>query len=378
MYEVADYGRMIGDEVRTSAYERALLRAVRPDSVVLDLGTGTGILALFACRAGARRVYAVDMNPAVSVGRAIAKANGLADRIEFIQGMSTEIDLPERADVLVCDLHGKLPFLAGALDTLADAHARHLAPNAVVIPARDTLWAAVVEAQAIYDEFIRPWSLFGFDMHAGRDAVVNSTLIADGLGGEQMLTGQATWAAIDYANPPRSGVRGSVSIEARRAGVGHGVTLWFDADLGNGIRISNAPGEEHCYGRILLPWPEPVTMVRGDTVTIELCAIRSAHDPTDFLYGWITTIPGKAQFRQTTFLGDPTASRWLPRERPDAYPRLSAAGSQDVWLMSHMDGSHSISEIAERAVREGVFTDPDDARAHIRRLSHRYPAPDCP
>mgnify|MGYP001184895145 CR=1 FL=1 len=73
---------MIADRVRMDAYVRALRQAVVPGSVVIDIGTGTGIFAMLACQFGARRVYAIEPDDAIQVAREIAAANGFADRID--------------------------------------------------------------------------------------------------------------------------------------------------------------------------------------------------------------------------------------------------------------------------------------------------------
>lgn len=85
MYSIAGYGRMIADSVRMEAYSRALRQCIRPSSVVIDLGAGTGIFSLLTCQYGARRVYAIEQDDAISVARAHAAANGYADRIVFVQ-----------------------------------------------------------------------------------------------------------------------------------------------------------------------------------------------------------------------------------------------------------------------------------------------------
>src|SRR5579864_6216059 len=110
MYNLTDYGAMMFDQPRMQAYVSALERAVRPGSVVLDIGTGTGVFALLACRFGARKVYAIEPNDAIHVARRLAADNGCADRIEFVQDLSTRITLPEKADVIVSDLRGVLPL----------------------------------------------------------------------------------------------------------------------------------------------------------------------------------------------------------------------------------------------------------------------------
>ena len=89
MYSVSAYGSMIRDRVRMDAYAVALRQAIRPGATVVDIGTGTGIMACLACRYGAGRVYAIEPADVIEVARRIAAANGLADRIRFIQKPST-------------------------------------------------------------------------------------------------------------------------------------------------------------------------------------------------------------------------------------------------------------------------------------------------
>src|SRR3979411_3014659 len=113
MYSVADFGRMLADEGRLGPYLAALRAAVRPGDVVVDIGTGTGIFALWACKLGAARVYALDDNPAVDVAKRVCRASGFGDRGTFFEELSTDVVLPERADVVVADLRGSLPFLRG-------------------------------------------------------------------------------------------------------------------------------------------------------------------------------------------------------------------------------------------------------------------------
>ena len=165
MYDFSLYGDLIADEARTRPYVEALRRAVTPDSVVLDLGAGaTGFFAMLACRFGARRVFAIEIDDAVAVARQVAAVNGFGDRIEFFQGDSKEIALPERADVIVSDLHGVLPFNGDAIVTLMDARTRLMAPGGRLIPERETLWVAGVDAPNLYDGQVGRWDATGYDL----------------------------------------------------------------------------------------------------------------------------------------------------------------------------------------------------------------------
>src|SRR5262245_46851914 len=140
MYSLFGYAQMIADRVRTDAYASALRRVLRPGGVCLDLGTGTGFFAVLACRLGARKVIAVEPNDAIHVARQVAAANGCAERITFIQDLSTRVQLTERADVIVSDLRGILPMMGHHLPNLIDARSRLLAPGGALIPQSDTLW----------------------------------------------------------------------------------------------------------------------------------------------------------------------------------------------------------------------------------------------
>ena len=124
--------------VTTSA---ALVAAVRPGDVVLDIGTGSGVLAVAAARSGARRVYAVEASDIAEVAGRVFAANGVTDTVTLVPGWSRQIELPEPADLLVAEIIGNEPFEEEILETTLDARRRLLKPDARLIPHRLTLLA---------------------------------------------------------------------------------------------------------------------------------------------------------------------------------------------------------------------------------------------
>src|ERR1041384_5526616 len=169
MYSVQFYGQMLAGTSRMDAYTGALRRAVKPDSVVMDLGCVPGVFALLACKLGARRGYAVEPENIVGLAREAAAANGFSDRIEFFEKLSTEITLPEPATIIISDLRGVLPWFEQNFHSIIDARERLLAPRGVLIPHRDILWASVVEAPEQYKEIVGPWrNQFDLDLSAGK------------------------------------------------------------------------------------------------------------------------------------------------------------------------------------------------------------------
>src|SRR5438445_7270472 len=175
MYDIYDHGRMIADRVRGDAYARAIAATVRPDDIVVDLGTGTGIFAVLACRAGARRIYAIEQAGIVEVAREIAAANGCLDRIEFLESDSRKIDLTEKANVLIADLRGTIPFFTASLDALIDARNRFLGEGGALIPQRDVVFAALAESPEAYTVHDQPWATRweGIDLTPARRLAVN-------------------------------------------------------------------------------------------------------------------------------------------------------------------------------------------------------------
>ena len=106
------YGNMIQSEPRMSAYATALRGAVTPGCTVIDIGAGPGVFAILACRYGAGKVIAIEPDPSIRLLHQLARDNGFADRIEIIEGMSTDYQPLSRADVIISDLRGCMPLFS--------------------------------------------------------------------------------------------------------------------------------------------------------------------------------------------------------------------------------------------------------------------------
>ncbi len=193
---------MIADQARMDPYAVALKAVINPDSVVLDIGAATGIHALLACKFGARKVFAVEGSEAIHLARDLARENGFEDRIQFFQDLSTNITLPEPADVIVSDLRGVLPPFDNHIPSIIDARTRHLGPDGRLIPKSDTLWAALVSAPFLYKELLKPWdSPYGLKMKAAKEITLNgwSADNTDLLTSRNLLVEPQIWFELDYS-----------------------------------------------------------------------------------------------------------------------------------------------------------------------------------
>jgi protein arginine N-methyltransferase 1 len=375
MYSLRSYGNMIADEGRTGAYVEALRRAVKPGSVVVDIGTGPGILAFMACRFGARRVYAIETSDAIEVARDIAAANGMADRIEFIQRVSTEVELPERGDVVVAEIHGILPVFQRNLLTLADARERFLAPGGTLIPVRDTVWAAVVEAPRLHQDLVGPWGdSMGIDMTAARRLITNDMYRAD-FDAAQLLTQAVHCATFDYGRRNDPDLSFSLSWRAVREGSGHGIAAWFDAEVAPGLVISNAPGKPRLiFGNAYFPWPEAVRVSAGDSIEVDLHA--KLLDQA-YLWQWNTRISSgsgvRASFTQSQFGGAVLVPERLRRQGASYLPRLNEEGEIERLILERMAERRPLGDIARELAGRFPrrFAKWQDALAHVGELSLR-------
>ncbi len=385
MYSIPDYGAMIADRVRTGAFVRALRAAVKPDSTVVDIGTGTGIFALLACAFGARRVYAIEPDDAIQLAREMALANGWADRIHFHQALSTDVTLPERVDVIVSDIGGTLPWFRNHIRSIADARQRFLDPGGILIPQQDTAWAAVIESPDWYAEHTGPWqdNGFGLDMDVARRLVTN--MFGTGrVTPDQLLTEPRRWATVDYGRVEAPDVHSAIKWSVTRAGVGHGLATGFDRIVIPGVHLSNAPDApestrpEHIYGHMLFPWSTPVSLAAGDQVTVDIEARLIGED---YVWSWNTRVleggsadAEKAHFRQSTFFGSPLTAAKLHKRGASYRPTLTEDGRMARFVLESMNLRLPLGEIARLLSAEfaGRFQHPKDTLSYVADLAQKY------
>lgn len=379
MYSITDYGEMISDGPRMEAYARALRKVVKPGCVVLDIGTGTGVAAMLACRLGARRVFAVEPNDAIFVAQEMAAANGFGDTIEFFQALSTAITLPERADVIVSDMRGILPLYGRHLAAIADARARHLAPGGVLVPQRDTLWVAAVDASELYDSLTSPWSVgaLGLDMSAARRLAINSFCRLKSATAD-LVSAARPVGSIDYRSFESLGFSGAAKLPVEKSATANGLAVWFESTLAEGVEMSNAPDRPRLiYGRAFFPWSDPVRLEIGDEVAVVL---RADLVGDEYEWQWHTRVSSKqpaklkADMRQSEFEGRLLSPATLRKHSASHVPQLAEDGRIDRLILQRMEEGQALGDIAREVTQQfpGRFARWQDALTRVGDLSVRY------
>ena len=125
---------MLNDRVRTDAFIAGIKNTIKEGDVVLDIGTGSGILAIAAARAGAKRVYAIEASAIADVAQDAFNRSEVAEKITLLRGWSTQMELPEKADVLVSEIIGNDPFTENILPVFRDTAKRLLKQDAMILP----------------------------------------------------------------------------------------------------------------------------------------------------------------------------------------------------------------------------------------------------
>ena len=331
-YSIADYGDMVDCEPRMPIYAEALKRAVTPGCSVIDIGAGFGIFALLACKYGAGSVVAIETDSSIELLHELAQANGYADRITIVRGLSTEYTPERKADVIISDLRGTVPLFEHHISAIRDARERLLAKGGHLLPMRDTLRVALVRSPTTYRAAVAPWKSngYGLDLSAGRRFAVNDSSKVY-LNPSALVSEPVDLATLDYRSMTEPNVDGAVELVAKQDCEAQGLLVWFDAEIAEGLTYSNAPGEPKLvYGQMFLPLAEPMRLKKGETVTAR---IRANLLDSEYIFSWDCDGPADAsgkpsqRFRQSTFL-----RRIIPTEtlQPGANTRVPESSPQIV------------------------------------------------
>lgn len=275
---------MLNDRDRSGAYLQAIRATVRPGDVVVEIGAGTGILSIAAAQAGAKHVYAIEATGIASVAERMIAANGATDAITLLKGWSTQIELPERADVLISEIIGDGVFEERILEALRDARQRMLKPDARLIPERMQVFALLMSAPAEQVSLHKPtadaaarwheWYELDFtplaDAGATRD--IHRLIPADGTSGWQILAAPALLADLDLARIETFRIETEAKATITSDGDLNAVMLYPDVWLAPTHRLSRHPaaGAQGSHWNSLISLlARPFQVAVGDAVGVQ-------------------------------------------------------------------------------------------------------------
>jgi protein arginine N-methyltransferase 1 len=362
------HARLLADDDRVDRFREAVHEVVRPGDVVVDVGTGTGLLAYFACQAGAARVFAIEEGPVVDLAREIATVNGFDDRVEFFSDRSYRVELPERADVLISETLWNFGVGEGMVGALVDARRRFLKPGARSIPAAVELHVAAVQTGRVYAQLHdRPRDRHGIDFSSIRSCQLNSVQMPH-LHANDFLAPPARLLTTELDESAATDLDADVTVTATRDGVMHGICGWFRCRLTATITLDNEPPSvTSSWAHAFFPVHDPIAVVPGDEISMRLASSAEGS-----IWRWrIEARRGgvlRAAYDQTSADGFPTGP---PVDDRGTSPRTSLRGEVVVWVLDAMDGTRTIAqlEVGARQRFAGRFTDPEDVVALVRETA---------
>lgn len=249
---------MVADPYRTPILEKAVKGIVRRGDAVFDLGCGTGPLTLAALKAQARVVYACDIDKgALKAARELVKRAGFAHRVHFFEGLSSQIKLPEKVDVILSETVGSLAFNENILPFLLDARQRFLKPGGRILPQKLALYAAPCAlASGQKSDRLKKIKDHPFEIRA--------VTANDLLGNPQKIFeadfSKNRWTGFDEERLFRLSGKGILSSFAG----------WFEAHWAPGCVTSTTPKKPQTHWKQALLPVDPLPVKKGELVGFRL------------------------------------------------------------------------------------------------------------
>ena len=274
--------RMVSDSDRTNAFHAAIHEAVKPGDVVMDVGTGTGILAMFAAQAGAKKVYAIDATTISETATELVKANGMSDRIDVIHGRADELELEQKVDVIISEWLGHAAFTESMLPAVLGARDLNLAPNGRMLPSGVRLYIAPLDDPIQYNgDGPGFWngkvngldfsSLQAIELLQARAAQIRVESVAILSPGQAIVELDLVTASVEDVQ-----FNGQLDFVPGRDGVLNGFCVWFELDLSPSVTLDTGPhSPETHWAQTYLPfYPRPVRA--GENVKVD---VDFSYDP---------------------------------------------------------------------------------------------------
>ena len=283
---------LLADRVRNAAFHAALERViVKGETVVADIGAGTGFLGFMAAKLGAARVDLYEAAEIAEVARKLLRHNRVAN-CRIAEMHSTQVAAPDRVDVVVCETLGNYPFEENIIATLNDARARFLRPGGVLIPHAVEQFVVPVVAER-YRRELCAWDEvgYGLDFEPARRMSLNNIYVrwfepADLLDGGSAAT---AWDKVTFDRRNKTTRAGEATWRMRKPTTIYGLALWWRAELARGITLSTGPLDPRTHWeQLYLPALAPIPVAAGQTLAARIRSTTSDERGTNVT--WVLTV----------------------------------------------------------------------------------------
>lgn len=293
---------MLKDSVRTGSYRAAIINNPHlfKGKTVLDVGCGTGILSMFAAKAGAKHVVGIDMSNILDQAQKIIEANGFKDQITLVKGKLEEVELPiQQFDIIVSEWMGYFLLYESMLDTVLLARDKYLVPGGLMFPDTAALYFAAIEDQEYKDEKINFWeNVYGFDYSCIREIALKEPLV-DVVDVKAVVTHPYCLKEIDLRTAKKEDLAFTVpfKLTASRDDYAHAFLAWFDISFScthKVVRFSTGPHAKYTHWKQTVFYlPDTLTLSEGEDIVGSLRCEPNPRNNRDLLIGIEYNVEGK-------------------------------------------------------------------------------------
>jgi len=368
---------LLNDVERMEKYRHAVFKTVKSGDVVLDIGTGSGILAMFACQAGAKRVYAIDRGDIIAVARELSKTNGFSDRIVFLREDIRQVELEEQVDAITSELIAKAVLGQNMAELIGFSRDRFLKPGGKILPAHVNLHIAPIENEGSYKEAKPPVkSTYDLDFAPLEKLTINKPVSARASSQSVLAQGQIAYEYDALTAKNSDTFQCTLVFKPERSGMLHGFAGWFSTMLAEGIELCNEPPGTLSWDNLFFPLAQPTKIEPG--MTIELDFRGRCDSQVQEFWIWNTTVrDGErviARYRQSSFAGRIVTAEMLRRASDDWSPTTNLNGRIAKFVLDLMNQRLSLGEIADRIRQEfpEKIKTAEDAISHVRKLAEQF------
>ncbi|XP_066276058.1 protein arginine N-methyltransferase 1-like isoform X1 [Branchiostoma lanceolatum] len=273
----AIHEEMLKDEVRTLTYRNAMYqnKHLFKDKIVLDVGCGTGILCMFAARAGAKKVIGIECSSIVEHAIKIIEDNNLDHIVTIVRGKVEEVDLPgiDKVDIIVSEWMGYCLFYESMLNTVLYARDKWLAPDGILFPDRATLYVCAIEDGQYKDEKINWWAndVYGFNMACMRPLVIQEPTV-DVVSARHVVTNSCLLKEVDINTCKIEDLQftSPFCLQCRRNDYVHALVCFFNVEFTKCHKrtgFSTAPEAHYTHWKQTVFYMEDyLTVKRGEEI----------------------------------------------------------------------------------------------------------------
>ena len=286
-----NYYQMLSDKVRMNAFRKAIFKTVKQGDIVVDMGAGTGLLGIWAIQAGASKVYAIEKTDSIELAKEIAKANNCLEKIEFINKNSMNVELPERANVLISETLGSFGIDENTIQFTNDARDRFLLEGGSLIPQSIELFIAPANDANIYDK-IDFWRHIPEIDFSPAFELFSKKIMIESISSETLLSKPTSIGIVNLSKSMDEIFSARIYMKIEKAGTIHGVAGWFRTILCDDIEIITSPDEpETHWKQAFFPFRNSIDVIAGDVLdwSVSVGAKEINSDDTQISYEYRCT-----------------------------------------------------------------------------------------